>query len=396
MVTVREAEEIILQNLQRPEITSVPIEAAAGKILGETITADRDFPSFTRASMDGIAIQYDQFSAGRRIFKVEGTQAAGQPPLSLQNPSSCIEIMTGAMLPAGCDTVVRYEDVTIKDGNASVIEITLEKGQFTHPQSQDAAYGDQLLRPGFLLSSAEVALLASVGKSSVKVKSFGAIAIISTGDELVAIESQPKPWQIRRSNASALAAALLQSGVESKLYHITDNEDALRKQLSDILKNHRTLILSGGVSKGKFDFVPKVLTDLGVTKLFHQVSQKPGKPFWFGRSETHTVFALPGNPVSTFMCFFRYIRPWLFKSVGHELRPMSAVLASDYSFKSSLTYFLQVKTMFNDGKLIALPDAGGGSGDFANLKDVDGFIELPLERNDFKMGESFPYYSFRL
>ena len=155
------------------------------------------------------------------------------------------------------------------------------------------------------------------------------------------------------------------------------------------------IILSGGVSKGKFDFIPKTLEHLGVKKLFHQISQKPGKPIWFGRSLSHTVFALQGNPVSTYMCFYRYLKPWLEKSMGATPKKEYAILASDFQFVPALTYFLQVKTENENGKLMAYPNTGGGSGDFANLKAVDGFLELPLSKPEFKAGEVFPYYSFR-
>jgi molybdopterin molybdotransferase len=158
---------------------------------------------------------------------------------------------------------------------------------------------------------------------------------------------------------------------------------------------HDIVVLSGGVSKGKFDFVPNALERLGVKKIFHQVNQRPGKPFWFGKSEKQTVFALPGNPVSTYLCFYRYIKPWLEQCLGLPALKKQAILATDFTFKPSLTYFLQVSVKYEQGKLLAYPDAGGGSGDFVNLKEVDGFLELQADRSDFKAGEIFNYYSFR-
>jgi molybdopterin molybdotransferase len=158
------------------------------------------------------------------------------------------------------------------------------------------------------------------------------------------------------------------------------------------------LILSGGVSKGKFDFIPEVLEQLGVQKRFHQVSQRPGKPYWFGATQDNKkiVFALPGNPVSTFLCFYKYIRPWIMTCCRVDPKPNSAILALDVNFSPSLTYFLQVRTESQNGKLMAYPHVGGGSGDFANLKSVDGFLELPSEKSTFKAGESYPFISFRV
>ena len=148
--------------------------------------------------------------------------------------------------------------------------------------------------------------------------------------------------------------------------------------IKKISETSKVIVLSGGVSKGKFDYVPAVLEEIGVRKLFHRVNQRPGKPFWFGASDKGvTVFALPGNPVSTYMCFYRYIKPWILKSMKMDLSPSSAVLAKDFKGPQGLTYFLQVNVKLENGKLMAYPDPGGGSGDFANLKNVTGFLELP-------------------
>jgi len=395
MITVQEATSIILANLFRSQAETVELHQAGGRILAEPILADRDFPPFDRVTMDGIAINCAAFREGKREFPIEGVVAAGTPQQSLQKQEDCLEVMTGALLPVGANAVVRYEDLELKNGVAKILIETVNEGENIHRRKQDAAQGDKLLYPGIAISASEVALLASIGKSKVKVQAFPRTAIISTGDELVGIDEVPLPHQIRRSNDTALQSALKQLGCPSSLHHVTDVKEKLEKELKKILDQHDLIILSGGVSKGKFDFIPQVLESLGVKKLFHQVSQKPGKPFWFGTSSTHTVFALPGNPVSTYMCFYRYIKPWLQKSLGTELRENTAVLAQDYQFKPPLTYFLQVKIKYEAGRQMAYPDTGGGSGDFVNLKDVDGFLELPLEGQHFKAGEAFPYIPFR-
>jgi len=238
-------------------------------------------------------------------------------------------------------------------------------------------------------------LLASVGKSRVDVFVFPRIAIVASGDELVDVQDTPALHQIRRSNSYALQAAIQLMGGTSTSFHLVDQKELLKKELQKIVDDHDVVILSGGISKGKFDFVPEVLEEIGIVKLIQQVSQRPGKPFWFGVGKHKTVFALPGNPVSTYMCFYRYIRPWLLKNFGLPDQSLFAVLATDYKFQPKLTHFLQVKVRNEAGMLKAYPDAGGGSGDFANLKEVDGFLELPLERSEFKAGDVFPYYPFR-
>ncbi|NOT74068.1 MAG: molybdopterin molybdotransferase MoeA [Cyclobacteriaceae bacterium] len=395
MVSVSEATSLIGQHLFKAEKERIKIEMLEGRILAEAIKADRDFPPFDRVAMDGIAIQYQSFEEGWREFKVENLQAAGQPRTTLKDVHNCIEVMTGAMLPIGCDTVIRYEDVAIFNKLAKVKVESISKGQSIHLRSSDAKRGDTILAPGHVLSPAEIALLASVGKSDAEVLAFPPTAIVSTGNELVDIHDSPQPHQIRRSNSYAIRTALHTMGCHPALFHLQDERNALVTELTKIMASHQVIILSGGVSKGKFDLIPAALESLGVKKVFHEVSQKPGKPFWFGVTKKHAVFAFPGNPVSTFLCFYRYFLPWLAKSMGITIPSSSAILAGDFSFNLDLTYFLQVKINNEGGRLMATPFEGGGSGDFANLKDADGFIELPADKNSFKAGEAFPFIPYR-
>ncbi|MFM9838766.1 MAG: molybdopterin molybdotransferase MoeA [Cyclobacteriaceae bacterium] len=395
MVSVQEATSIILSNLFQPKAKEVCLIDSLGKILAEPILTDRDLPPYHRATMDGIALQYAAYQNGVTSFTIEAVQAAGEPQKKLSADSHCIEIMTGAMLPEETDTLVQYENLKIENGRATIIASSIEKGQNIHVQGSDAKKNQVLLPMGSLISPAEVALLASVGKTTVAVQGFPKTAITSTGNELVGVDQVPLLHQIRTSNSYALQAALSAIGGGAELFHLADDEEELKRELIRVQAHFDLIILSGGVSKGKFDFVPKVLESLGIQKLFHQISQRPGKPMWFGRAGNKFVFALPGNPVSTFMCFHRYLRPWLLKSLGMEQPTTKAILAEDFSFTVPLTYFLQVKVTNEDGKLLAYPIVGGGSGDFVNLKEVDGFLELPLGKNEFKAGEAYPLVSFR-
>ena len=166
--------------------------------------------------------------------------------------------------------------------------------------------------------------------------------------------------------------------------------------LKQVLETYDVLVLSGGVSMGKLDYVPEILAELGVEKLFHKVSQRPGKPFWFGRHKGGVVFALPGNPVSTFVGLKRYVIPFLYRSVGVEPKVVRARLTEDFTFKPDLTYFLQVSLEYNDeGQLMATPAPGHGSGDLANLVNSEAFIELPQGENIYKAGAVFTCYPFR-
>jgi molybdopterin molybdotransferase len=396
MVSVDEASEIVFSQLFTPRSRTIELAHAVGKVLAEEIAADRDFPPFDRVAMDGIAIRSGQIALGRRSFTIEQIQAAGEPQKKLQYPEHAIEVMTGAILPQGTDAVIRYEDLAIQSGVATLLINDVPTGNNVHKQALDARRGEILLPIHTRLSPAEIALLAAVGKAQVEVFELPSVAIISSGDELVAVDDIPEPHQIRRSNVFAIEAAMTEMNWKGTRFHMPDREDVLRDTLREIVRTYDILILSGGVSKGKFDFIPQVLESVGIKKKFHQVSQRPGKPFWFGVSDSGKVaFALPGNPVSTYMCFYRYIKPWALKSLGLPMGFEFVFLAKDFSFPAKLTYFLQVHVKNDNGKMMAYPMAGGGSGDFANLKNVTGFVELALEGTDFKTGDLVPYIPFR-
>ncbi len=396
MVSVAEATRLIQQQGYRPATERVKIEDAVGRVLAEPVKADRDFPPFDRVAMDGIAVNYEAIAAGWEGFRVEGLQPAGQPRLTLKNDKNCIEVMTGAMLPIGCDTVIRYEDVTVVHEMAKLKIRSVTRGQHVHPRAQDAKRGDTILSPGAQLSPGEIALLATVGWLECAVYRFPKTAIVSTGDELVDIHDRPLPHQIRRSNSYALRAALQVLGCPADLFHLPDDQNVMEPQLEKLLKTYELIILSGGVSKGKFDHVPAALKIVGVQTIFHQVSQKPGKPLLFGTTARQVIFGLPGNPVSSFLCFYRYIQPWLLQAMGMTIPAKQAVLADSVDLKSpDLTHFLQVSVKQEDGKLMAYPIPGGGSGDLVNLGKVTGFLEIPPGTMAAQTGTLFPLISFR-
>ncbi|MGZ3873760.1 MAG: molybdopterin molybdotransferase MoeA, partial [Mucilaginibacter sp.] len=261
----------------------------------------------------------------------------------------------------------------------------------------DKKQHDAVATIGQLITPALISMIASVGETELRVKKMPRVAILSSGDELVGVEQIPSPYQVRRSNSYMVSSVLQQHQVDAKLIHLPDDPDIIKKQLKTCLENYDVLLLSGGVSMGKFDYIPEALEALNVTQLFHKVQQRPGKPFWFGKHEKGPlVFAFPGNPVATFMCLHRYFVPWLNTSLGiSQQKPLFAVLNSEVSFVHPLTYFLQVKLHYNEQcQLVAEAVEGNGSGDFANLTDTDAFMELPLEKNEFKKGEAFRVWPF--
>jgi len=398
MFTVAQAESSILQHALPLRKQYLPLREAAGYVLAEDLYADRDFPPFDRVTMDGIAIHYATFAQGQRQFLIEAVQAAGAAQLSLEDEKNCLEVMTGASLPLGTDTVIRYEDLSITDGLAQINIDSITQRQNIHARAIDRKQGDLIISAGRKIGPAEMATAATLGKISLAVARLPRTAIVSTGDELVDIHETPLPHQIRRSNTYAIQTALAEWKVEAEVFHFNDDEQVIREGMQDILKRFELVILSGAVSEGKFDFVPQALAAAGVKQLFHKVSQRPGKPFWFGVYPPQSVlFALPGNPVSAFLGTYRYILPWLRRSLGLQnfLQP-TAVLARDFVFKPDLTYFVPVKLdNSKDGMWRAYPLEGHGSGDLANLNDADGFLELPKERSEFASGEVFPLIPYR-
>ncbi|GAB3989283.1 molybdopterin molybdotransferase MoeA [Spirosoma daeguense] len=394
MLSVADAFSITQQHLLDLPIITVSLLEAQGRVLREPVFADRDFPPFDRVAMDGIAIRFADVSARNRTFRVVGMQMAGQPQQTLIDAGTCLEVMTGSMLPIGVDTVVRYEDIRINDGQATLLIDGIEKGQHIHFQANDRRSGDELLPIGTYLGPSELAVAASVGQQSLAVTSLPRVALISTGDELVDISDSPLPYQIRRSNTYMLRAALASLGIQASLHHIIDEEQVLAERLTALLDEHDMLILSGGVSAGKADFVPDVLASLGVKKQFHKIEQRPGKPLWFGTAPQKTVFALPGNPVSTILCAYRYVLPYLRASLGLAPAPLRyAQLTEPFTFRPAITYFLSVRLDYDlNGAILAHPLPGSGSADFANLLAANAFMELPADKSEFNAGDVFPIW----
>ena len=396
LINVKEALEIVLKNSENFGIEEVDFLNSSGRVLKESIFADRDFPPFDRVSMDGIAISSEAFNNGQRTFKIEGIQAAGSEQLTLKNPSNCMEAMTGAVLPKNTDAVIQYELLTIENGLAKVNSEAVKSFQNIHLKGTDKKQGDLLIKENTLISPAEIGILATVGKTTVKVAKQPKVMVVSTGNELVEVGEIPAEHQIRRSNVFTLVSLLGNLKIKAETLHILDDKQVLLTKIESLLENYDVLIFSGAVSKGKFDFIPEVLGQLGVKKLFHEVKQRPGKPFWFGKKGEKTIFAFPGNPVSTFVNCVKYFYPWHYKSVGLNFENQhQAILSEDFYFKPELTYFLQVKLNQVEGKLWAAPISGKGSGDLANLAEADAFLELPDNRSNFTKGEVFPIIIYR-
>jgi molybdopterin molybdotransferase len=390
VITTAAALDAILEAMPLFDIESVSMDKAVGRTLRQTVIAERDQPPFDRVMMDGIAIAHADFARGAREFPIQATQAAGDARLALE-PGNCVEIMTGAALPEGADCIVPVERINMANGTAGIeAGYEAEERQFIHAQGSDHERGAELLAPGKRVSAMDVAVIASAGLTEVGVSRSPDVRVISTGNELVPAGEAIEAHQIRLSNGPAVIAMLAQHGyTHCEHDHIKDEPEVLEERIRDHLEAADVLVLSGGVSMGKADFVPEVLKKLGVDVIFHKISQRPGKPMWFGKGpEGQPVFALPGNPVSTLVCCRRYVVPALDKASGAADRlPEFAALTEDVTFAPNLTFFLPVKLLSSTGgHTLAMPVHTNTSGDFASLSASDGFIELVQEQTNFPAG----------
>ncbi len=328
--------------------------------------------------MDGIAIRHEAFDEGRRTFRIQATQAAGDAPLTLASPDDCIEIMTGAAMPDGADTVIRYEDVDMRDGAAAVRDdARVDARQNIHFRGSDRVGGKVVVPRGTRLYATHIAALASVGAARVAVAAQPRVVVISTGNELVGVDADVLPHQIRQSNAPAVRAALTARGIgDVRMIHERDEETVLRVRIDDALASADVVLLSGGVSAGKFDLVPRLLVEAGVERVFHKIRQKPGKPLWFGMKGNTAVFGLPGNPVSSLVCLARYVLPFIDACSGQMPMARPSFLLTDLPKpRPGFTQFVPVRVQGDR----VLPVPSNGSGDFLSLVPSNGFVETGPE-----------------
>ena len=392
MISVSEAWQIVASTVPALRVTKIPLEAAANRVLRQRVDAERDQPPFHRATMDGIALMS---ASPYSEFRIQGTVAAGAPAPALQSDAHCVEIMTGAVMPENADCVIPVEDIRIENQLAVLGDDARKQAwRFVHRQGTDYQRGDPLLTEGLYISPAEVAVLASTGVADVPVSEWPAISVFSTGDELRPAEAKHlEPYQIRRANDYAIAAGLRGMGLtDVTSHHLPDDREIMRTELARAIESGRWLILTGGVSKGKFDYLPEVLSNLGAQKHFHRIAQRPGKPMWFGTVHELPLFALPGNPVSALVCFRRYVIPALLHAAECKPRPHSVRMQCDLSKSIDLTQFVPVREVEHG---LFQPVELNTSGDFYSLAGSAGFVEIDARSSHISARESLPFFPWQ-
>jgi molybdopterin molybdotransferase len=381
MLAVSEAQAIVLQHARPlPAETAALSTDALGLVLAEDVASDLDMPPFDKALMDGYAVRAADLADGRATLAVVEEVTAGATPSKNVALGQATRIMTGAPIPEGADAVVMIERTRLGDNDQVLIEDQARPGQNIQYRGQEMRRNQTVLTAGAVLRPQEFGVLATVGRTTAKLHPRPNVAVLVTGDELVEANQLPGPGQIRNSNGPMLAAQVQRAGAIPRLLEIArDRVDHLRAQIAEGLQSPM-LVLAGGVSAGKLDLVPGVLNDLNVQPRFHKVKLKPGKPVYFGTHANGLVFGLPGNPVSSLVCFELFVRPAIRRLAGHaHAGPfiIRAALVEDYPYRTDRpTYhpaWLEDGETGRTVRLVAWP----GSPDLRSVTRANAFVVLP-------------------
>lgn len=395
MISPREALEIVLHDVPLLDCEPVRLSDALDRVLAEDVRSDRDVPGFRNSAMDGYAVRAADTrgaSASSPVtLRVLEMIPAGKAPAHEIRPGTASQIMTGAVVPDRADAVVKIEDTLRGAGDTVAVTCEASPGQNVRLPGEDVRRGEVALSGGRLLRPADIGVLASVGSAEVSVRRRPLAAVLTTGDELVDVADSLALGKVVDSNAYALAAAVREAGGVARVFGIVpDSPPALRAAFAEALEAD-VVLSTGGVSVGTFDLVRKTLADLGVKELFWKVAQKPGKPLAFGRRGATLVFGLPGNPVSSLVCFYVYVRPALRAMLGlPELhaRTVHAVAGEDIKVAPGLTEFVRCTLPIEDGIRQARPAGSQSSGVLRSMALADGLLVSPPGKGLIPRGEA--------
>ena len=383
-----DARRTVIETVRRlrrlPAAEDVALPDAAGRVLAEDIAADRDVPALSRSVRDGFAVRAADVP-GR--LRVAGEVRAGERFAGAVGPGEAVEIMTGAPVPAGADAIVMVEHTRREDGFV-VTDRPADAGQFINPRGIEAVAGEIVLRAGAPLDYTRVALLAAFGRDCVSVYRRPRVAILPTGDEIVEVNETPADFQIRNSNAWSLAAQVSRAGGVPQVLPVARDTEAHTRELVARGLESDLLLLSGGVSAGKYDVVEPVLAGLGAEFYFDRVLIQPGQPLVFGRAGAAFFFGLPGNPSSTMVTFEIFARAALELLAGQEETPLPMPLARltrDFRHRAGLTRFLPAR--LSEAGDEVTPVEWHGSGDVPALTRANAFLVADPDRPEYARGE---------
>lgn len=352
MISVAEAKQLIIENTSLLEPVAVPLKEAAGLVLAKDVFSPLDMPAFHQSSMDGYALSFDGWKSNKGL-KVQEIVQAGPNDSKLFSPENAVRIFTGAVVPSGADTVVMQEKVRTENGNLFIEDENLIAGINVRLKGSEIKAGELALAKECGLTPAAIGFLIGIGIIEVTVYPKPLISIIVTGNELQEPGQSLRKGQVYESNSYSLKAVLKQFHLDQgiKIFNVKDDLESLVQVLQQAMEQSDVVFLTGGVSVGDYDFVPKAVEKNSGTKIFHKIKQKPGKPFFFGKKENKYVFGLPGNPASVLTCVYEYVLPSLGKMSNRkfELQTVMAPLAKPFNKPKGLTHFLKG---FYDGKTV--------------------------------------------
>ncbi len=392
MISIEEALAHILDACPSLGTEEVSAEHAVGRVLQQQVVAPTHYPPFDRVMMDGYALRAADLE-NTNVLPVRGESAAGTHHNIECEPGTCAEAMTGAPLPRGADSVVMVEQ-THRDGDLVTFEAPVRKGQHFAPAGEEAREGDVLLKPGDVITPVGVATAASAGHARLTVSRQPSVAAVSTGNELVDVDVEPGPNQIRDTNALTLAAQARANGLtQVRRLRARDTFESLEATLDEALAED-IVIISGGVSMGRYDLVPKALQSRGVEQIFHRVLQKPGKPLWFGKRGDTLVFGAPGNPLSTLLTFQLYVKPAVARMTGRspdEPRHRGA-LVRDVTYTSKRHLWAFVHAAWDGDAWAVTPLPGRGSADVFAPAVANAVISLTAGTHELRQGQELDFH----
>ena len=393
MVAFDQARELINNEARSFGRDKIDLENAVGRVLAEPIVADRDYPPFNRAAMDGYAIKLADWDAGVRAFQIREKIFAGATHTTQIMTGECYQIMTGASVPESADVVIRREDVTERADSIECKEVEVREFQNVALRGADLRKGEKIFYQSMSCTPSVVAVLAAIGKTELEVERLPSVSIITTGDEVVDILSSVNEVQIRNSNSYLIRALLKKWNItQISTLHVPDKAATIYSALRSVT-NCDIIILCGGVSAGDADFVPSTLATAGASKIFHKVAIKPGKPLWFGKFPGgSTVFALPGNPLSCLVTFKLFIEFFLYSSFSLVPMPTFNLPLLDRRIKkSNLDEFFPVRITGPQSSCQIIPF--NGSGDITTALHAHGIARHPREQDELKAGTIVEVYS---
>jgi len=395
MIQPAEALRLLTDAASQGQTVEVSLDACYRLVLAESVQADRDFPATDRSAMDGFAVRAEDVQADSAVLSIVGEIPAGRSADGVTvGPGQAVRIFTGAVVPAGADSVVMVED-TESDTEAGTVRVgrRVRVGQHVRRQASDLRAGETILEPGSPIHAAEMAALTSVGCTRVRVHRPPTVGVLSTGDEVVEPSSTPEPYQIRNSNGGTLLAQLREIGLWGVyLGNVGDSMPELVDRLEQGLRGD-VLLISGGVSVGEFDLVGKALEQAGVELLFHKVAVKPGKPILAGRTDRCLVIGLPGNPVSALTGFTVFVAPVLRKMMGYrrwQHREVRVTLDQPLPCRPGRATYHLARITWNDGRYEGHRVNTTGSADVLSMARANAFLVSPEQGGEFGPGDELP------